>query len=84
MPRRWETCSDDAIRVQGLFTTLWQPVELDKRLPAFLVHQLEGVHPKARHVTVVEGDANIIVQEGELRRARHKWNQRTVQEQLQL
>lgn len=41
------------------------PVELDERLLPGRVEQHEGVHAKALHVAVVEGDAEVVEQEGE-------------------
>jgi hypothetical protein len=41
-------------------------VELDQRLHARGVDELEGVHAKALHVAVVEGHAHVVQQEREL------------------
>lgn len=47
-------------------TALWDPVELDECLLPCLVDQLEGVHSKPGHVSVVERNTNIVLQECEL------------------
>lgn len=47
-------------------TTLGLPVELDQSLLANLVDHLEGVDTEALHVAVVEGDADVVQEEGEL------------------
>ena len=60
------TDSDGLILQQVLHTTRGLPVELNIRDLALLVDEGEGVHTKALHVTVVQGDANVILQEGEL------------------
>ena len=41
-------------------------MEFDQSLLACLVDELEGVHPKAVHVAVVLGDADVVEQKGEL------------------
>ena len=41
-------------------------MKLDQRLLARGVDQHKGVHPKALHVTVVQGHAPVVHQEGEL------------------
>lgn len=41
-------------------------MELDIRNLALLVDEGEGVHPKALHVAVVQGNAHIVLQEREL------------------
>jgi hypothetical protein len=51
------------LAVKGKPTTLGEPVELDIHLSARLVYELECVHTKTWHVTVVEWDAYIIEQE---------------------
>ena len=43
-------------------------MELDICDLALLVDEGEGVHPKALHVAVVQGNAHIILQKGELQR----------------
>lgn len=43
-------------------------MELDICDLALFVDEGEGVHPKALHVTIVEGDTHIILQEGELQK----------------
>ena len=60
------TDSDSLILQQALHSTSGLPVELDVCDLALLVDQSEGVHSKALHVAVVEGDAHVILQEGEL------------------
>ena len=50
-------------KTAGQRTALGQPVELDKVLDARLVEQLERVHAEARHVAVVQRDADVVEQE---------------------
>lgn len=51
---------------EALDSTGGLPVELDIRDLPLLVDEGEGVHPEALHVAVVQGNAHIILQEGEL------------------
>ena len=57
---------DSFLLQQVLDTACGLPVELDVGDLALLVDQSEGVHSKALHVAVVQRDAHIILQEGEL------------------
>ena len=58
--------SDGFILQQVLHPAGGLPVELDIGDLALLVDEGEGVHPEALHVAVVQGDADVILQEGEL------------------
>ena len=60
------TDSDSLLLQQVLHPTGGLPVELHVCDLALLVDESEGVHPKALHVAIVQGDANVILQEGEL------------------
>ena len=60
------TNSDGLLLQQVLHPTGGLPVELDVCDLALLVDEGEGVHPKALHVAVVQGDADVVLQEGEL------------------
>ena len=60
------THSDSLLLQQVLHTTGGLPVELHICDLALLVDESEGVHSKALHVAIVQGDANVILQEGEL------------------
>ena len=54
------------VEKEGERTAGWLPVKFDVGDAALLVDQRVGVHAKALHVAVVGGDANVILQEGEL------------------
>ena len=56
---------------EALHSTGGLPMELDVRDLALLVNEGEGVHPKALHVAVVQGNAHIVLQKGELRCQAH-------------
>ena len=62
------TNSDSLLLQQVFHTTCGLPVELHVCDLALLVDESEGVHSKALHVAVVQGDANVILQEGELQK----------------
>lgn len=51
---------------EALHPTCGLPVKLDIRDLALLVDQGEGVHSKALHVTIIQWDAYVILEEGEL------------------
>ena len=57
---------DSLLLKQALHSTCGLPVELHIRDLSLLVDQSESVHTKALHVTVVQWDAYIVLEEGEL------------------
>lgn len=59
---------DRLVLQEALDSTCGLPVELDICNLSLLVDEGEGVHPKALHVAVVQGNAHIVLQEGELQR----------------
>jgi hypothetical protein len=70
MPARSGPSASRAHSARGR-TAAGLPVELDVGHAALLVEQRVRVHAKALHVAVVGRDADVVLQERELRAARH-------------
>lgn len=62
---------DRLLLQKALDSTCGLPVKFDICNLALLIDEGEGVHPKALHVAVVQGNAHIVLQEGELQCQAH-------------